>query len=84
MQPISPARINSQGMAHPPSNGAVEIKLDRTKRLLAAEMGITSETLSRTLAKFRDQKLLRVSGKTIVLTQPLKLDALLRKHLGEL
>src|SRR6185369_157309 len=29
----------------------VEIKLDRTKRVLAAEMGTTSETLSRTLAK---------------------------------
>lgn len=68
----------------PLSNGAVEIKLDRTKRVLAAEMGITSETLSRTLAKFRDQKLLRVSGKTIIITQPRKLDGLLRKHLGEL
>ncbi len=67
----------------PMSNGAVEIKLDRTKRVLAAEMGITSETLSRTLAKLRDQKLLSVSGKTIVITQPRKLDALLRKHLGE-
>ena len=69
---------------HPMSNGAVEIKLDRTKRVLAAEMGITSETLSRTLAKFRDQKLLRVSGKSIVITQPRKLEALLREHLGEL
>lgn len=68
----------------PMNNGAIEIKLDRTKRVLAAEMGITSETLSRTLAKFRDQKLLRVSGKTIVITQPRKLDALLRKHLGEI
>src|SRR5262245_10426204 len=68
----------------PMSNGAVEIKLDRTKRVLAAEMGITSETLSRTLAKFRNHKLLRVSGKTIVITQPRKLDALLRKHLGEI
>ena len=68
---------------NPTGNGAVEIKLDRTKRVLAAEMGITSETLSRTLAKFRDQKLLRGSGKTIVITQPRKLDALLRKHLGE-
>jgi CRP/FNR family transcriptional regulator len=67
----------------PVSNGAVEIKLDRTKRVLAAEMGITSETLSRTLAKFRDQRLLLVSGKSIVITQPRKLDALLRKHLGE-
>jgi CRP/FNR family transcriptional regulator, dissimilatory nitrate respiration regulator len=62
----------------------VEIQLDRTKRVLAAEMGTTSETLSRTLAKFRDQKLLRVAGKTIMVTEPRKLDALLRKHLGEL
>jgi CRP/FNR family transcriptional regulator len=69
---------------NPATNGKVEIKLDRTKRVLAAEMGITSETLSRTLAKFRDQKLLRVSGKTIVIPQPRKLDALLRKHLGEI
>jgi CRP/FNR family transcriptional regulator len=68
----------------PMSNGAVEIKLDRTKRVLAAEMGITSETLSRTLAKFRGHKLLRVAGKNIVITQPRKLDALLRKHLGEI
>jgi CRP/FNR family transcriptional regulator len=68
----------------PLSDGAVEIKLDRTKRVLAAEMGITSETLSRTLAKFRGQKLLRVSGKSIVIAQPRKLDTLLRKHLGEL
>lgn len=67
----------------PVNNSAVEIKLDRTKRVLAAEMGITSETLSRTLAKFRDQKLIRVSGRNIVVTQPRKLDALLRKHLGE-
>lgn len=68
----------------PTPNRAVEIKLDRTKRVLAAEMGITSETLSRTLAKFRDQKLLRITGKTIVVTQPRKLDTLLRKHLGEI
>ena len=67
----------------PVNNSAVEIKLDRTKRVLAAEMGITSETLSRTLAKFRDQKLIRVSGRNIIVTQPRKLDALLRKHLGE-
>src|SRR6266508_1533027 len=56
------------------------VHLDRTKRVLAPQMGITSETLSRTLAKFRDQKLLRVSGKTILITQPRKLDALLREH----
>ncbi len=65
--------------AHP-----VEIKLDRTKRVLAAEMGTTSETLSRTLAKFRDQKFLRVKGNTIVVMKPLELQKLLQRHLGEL
>src|SRR5262249_37733860 len=62
----------------------VEIKLDRTKRVLAAEMGTTSETLSRTLAKFRDQKLLRVRSNTIVVTKPRELQKLLQRHLGEL
>jgi hypothetical protein len=38
----------------------IEIKLDPIKRVLAAEMGMTSETLSSTLAKFRDEKFLRV------------------------
>ena len=52
----------------PVSATQVEIKLDRTKRVLAAEFGATSETLSRTLAKFRDQKLLRVTGNTLVVT----------------
>jgi CRP/FNR family transcriptional regulator len=60
------------------------IELDRTKRVLAAELGATSETLSRTLAKFREHKLIRVAGRTITITQPLKLDKLLRRHLGEL
>jgi CRP/FNR family transcriptional regulator len=68
----------------PIGNGAVEIKLDRTKRMLAAEMGITSETLSRTLAKFRDQKFLRVKGNTIVVMKPPGLQKLLQRNLGEL
>ena len=62
----------------------VEIKLDRTKRVLAAEMGTTSETLSRTLAKFRDQKFLRVRGNTVVVTRPRELQKLLQRNLGEL
>ena len=69
---------------HPLRDSAVVIELDRTKRVLAAELGATSETLSRTLAKFRDQKLLKVAGRTITITQPRKLDQLLRQHLGEL
>jgi len=61
----------------------VEIKLDRTKRVLAAEFGATSETLSRTLAKFRDRKLLRVKGDTLIVTSPAELQKLFREHLGE-
>jgi CRP-like cAMP-binding protein len=68
----------------PMDDRAVEIKLDRTKRVLAAEMGTTSETLSRMLAKFRDKKVLRVTGNTITITQPLELARILRRHLGEL
>jgi CRP/FNR family transcriptional regulator len=54
-----------------------------TKRVLAAELGTVSETLSRTLAKFRSQKLISVKGKTVVVISPVKLGTLLRKNLGE-
>src|SRR6059058_6084697 len=47
-----------------------------TKRVLAAEFGATSETLSRSLAKFRDRKLLRVKGNTLVVTRPAELQKL--------
>ena len=59
------------------------IELTMAKRVLAAELGTVSETLSRTLAKFREQKLLTVKGKTIVVLSPAKLHALLRRNLGE-
>lgn len=68
----------------PLPSGPSVIQLGRTKRVLAAEMNTTSETLSRTLAKFRDQKLLRVSGNTITLTKPREFEKVLQRHLGEL
>jgi CRP/FNR family transcriptional regulator, dissimilatory nitrate respiration regulator len=68
----------------PLPNEPVVLQLDRTKRVLAAEMGATSETLSRTLAKFRDQKFLTVKGNTITLTRPRELEKLLQQNLGEL
>jgi CRP-like cAMP-binding protein len=68
----------------PIGNREVEIKLDRTKRVLAAELGATSETLSRTLAKFRDRKLLRVKANTLIVTRPAELQKLFREHLGEI
>lgn len=59
------------------------IELSMTKRVLAAELGTVSETLSRTLAKFREQQLLTVQGRTLTVLSPLRLDALLRRNLGE-
>ncbi|MGH8092491.1 MAG: Crp/Fnr family transcriptional regulator [Chthoniobacterales bacterium] len=81
------ARLANWLLKHCPRplpNGSVVIQLDRTKRVLAAEMGAANATLSRTLAKFRDQKLLRMNGKTLTLTKPRALQELLRTNLGEL
>jgi CRP/FNR family transcriptional regulator len=61
----------------------VIIELKMTKRMLAAELGTISETFSRTLAKFREQKLISVTGKTITILSPPALAALLRRNLGE-
>jgi CRP-like cAMP-binding protein len=64
--------------------GAVEIQLDQTKRVLAAEIGTVSETLSRTFADFREKKLIRVAGKAITIRDPKRLEQILRRNLGEL
>ncbi len=69
--------------ADPRSEKPMRIELTMTKRVLAAELGTVSETFSRTLAKFRAQKLLTVKGKTITVLSPAKLHALLRRNLGE-
>jgi CRP/FNR family transcriptional regulator, dissimilatory nitrate respiration regulator len=61
----------------------VMIELKSTKRVLAAELGTVSETFSRTLAKFRQQKLLAVKGKSVTVLSPDRLRALLRRNLGE-
>jgi CRP/FNR family transcriptional regulator len=65
------------------SNEPVTIELPMTKRVLAAELGTVSETFSRTLAKFREQKLVVVKGRRVIVTSPARLNALLRRHLGE-
>ena len=54
-----------------------------TERVLAAELGTVSETFSRTLAKFREQGLLQVKGKTFTLPQPARMWELLKRNLGE-
>jgi len=68
---------------NPQSEQPERIELTMTKRVLAAELGTVSETFSRTLAKFREQKLVSVKGKTVVVLSPSKLSALLRRNLGE-
>lgn len=61
----------------------VPIELKMTKRVLAAELGTVSETFSRTLAKFREQKLILVKGKQITVLSAARLKELLRRNLGE-
>jgi len=61
----------------------VAVELVMTKRVLAAELGTVSETFSRTLAKFREQGLITVKGRTVTVVNPARLVALLRRHLGE-
>ena len=65
------------------SHQPVAIELKTTKRVLAAELGTVSETLSRTLAKFRAQNLVRVKGKMLQVLDPSALRDLLRRNLGE-
>jgi len=68
---------------HPLSEKPARIELTMTKRVLAAELGTVSETFSRTLAKFRAQKLLTVNDKVVTILSPAKLNILLRQNLGE-
>lgn len=67
---------------NPDSDQALNIELKTTKRVLAAELGTVSETFSRTLAKFREQKLVEVTGKTVRVLSPRRLTELLQRHLG--
>ncbi len=67
----------------PVSDKPATIALSMTKRVLAAELGTVSETFSRTLAKFREQGLIEVNGKSVTVLGPARLATLLRKNLGE-
>jgi len=58
------------------------VRLPGTKRMLAAELGTSSETLSRTLADLRDRKIIAVAGQNITVRDPTALAAILRRNLG--
>ncbi|MFT3781905.1 MAG: Crp/Fnr family transcriptional regulator [Nibricoccus sp.] len=66
----------------PPGKPNAVIKLQTTKRVLAAEMGTTSETLSRTLAKFREAAWISVKGRDITVINRAGLEGLLKNNLG--
>lgn len=68
---------------NPQGETPVKIELTVAKRVLAAELGTVSETFSRTLAKFREQRLLTVKGRIVTVLSPTRLNALLLRNLGE-
>ncbi len=65
----------------PESYEPCRIQLPMTKRVLAAELGTVSETFSRTVAKFRKQRLISVEGNTFTLLCPMKLSQFLSHRL---
>lgn len=62
---------------------AGRIDLPGTKRALAAELGTSGETLSRTLATLRERGWLSVSGRTLTVRDRAAVEARLRRNLGE-
>jgi CRP/FNR family transcriptional regulator, dissimilatory nitrate respiration regulator len=67
----------------PYESAPFEIELEHPKRIVAAELNITSETLSRMLAALRAKQLIRTSGKTILVLNPRRLETFMRELLGE-
>lgn len=63
--------------------GSVEVPLGSTKRVIAAELGTSSETLSRTLAKLRSEGLVEAHGTKLVIVDADELRARFRRLLGE-
>lgn len=60
----------------------VTIRLPGTKSLLAAELGTVAETLSRTLASFREHGWITVEGREITLASPARLAAEFHEQAG--
>ena len=61
------SRLAEWLLQHVPSttDRTASFELPITKKTLAGQLGVTSETLSRTLARFKKEKLIRVSGPAI-------------------
>ncbi len=67
----------------PDGGGACTVELGTTKRVVAAELGTSSETLSRTFARLRDGGVLDVRGNALHVPDPASLRARFRRLLGE-
>jgi len=67
----------------PATRGGADVELGRTKRVLASELGTSSETLSRTFARLRAEKLLAVDGAVLRVRDVAALQARFRRLLGE-
>ncbi len=70
------ARLAEWLMQHSPALAAgcpTALELPVPKKVLASQLGITSETLSRTFGRLRKAKVVRVAGSKIFVTDPAKL-----------
>lgn len=71
-----PTRVVDWLLQHcpdPTSRDPQTVFVTETKRLLASELGTCGETLSRTLARLRNQRLLSVRGRAVTLNCPRRL-----------
>ena len=74
-------RLANWLISHCPNPNSAEpqkIELQMTKHLLALELGLASETLSRTFKKFRSQHLVNVQGRALTLPCPTRLAEFVR------
>lgn len=67
----------------PGSEEPFKFELTTTKQVLASEIGTISATLSRTIARLRDNGLLEIKGKSVTIPCPAKLLGLFRARLGD-
>lgn len=65
---------------NPDTTEPVTVRLTSTKRVLAAELGTVSETLSRTFSKFREQNLITVKGGNVTVLNPARLKQILAQR----
>lgn len=65
----------------PESTQPVIVHLTSTKRVLAAELGTVSETLSRTFSKFRELDLIAVKGSNVTILNPARLKKMLSEQM---